>query len=695
MPIRGIALAHTAFLVLSALFSFLVSRELLEATPDPGATLVQVRGDSTSAGQDGISEAIASFAAEHRVNIALETADVRDPGGLRHLHMVVGNPEQPGASWLGEGYPGLSLDHRTEVHPWHETADLDPRGTYHLFGEEAHATAFLDALSVYGLDGQIAPEYRTVEWFEVVRDATLFDAFTVALLCGVAGIATSVLLGARSYAVLRLHGIPPSRILLRDLGKLAPYWSAAAVTIALVMAGLLHTHGALPRWGLLLEVSLFYLSVFSTAGIAAHAAALALVHATGILPALKGRLAVRSAVVSTYAVRVPALLLVLGLMANLGLSLQVLHGRGQAHEAFTEAGDISRFHFSESVDELQEQETTRAFGESLRALDAHGQLLLAAPGESGSVLGPTAVPEDLLLFVVNDTYLRRHPVLDAGGSPYGPSADGDEVRVLVPEVHADLADVLEEEVGLWLRESWEADSGVPPRIRVETAPSQTGQRLFTYGATPLGTQSGVPFAQDPVVVAVPNGSAALHPFVHYHSYATMGAALLLDREGAVQAVEEQALPAYVDSVQPVALAAADGYREISAQVRMEAATLVAAFCVLLVTGVTVCVVYARAHGQRVLARHLHGWRFLSTHRSLVALEAALAVSFVGWAGWNTMGNLAFFETSPTAVPSGIAVRAVVLEPFMAAGISVSGLGLMLAVLALFHHRIVRETSAAA
>ncbi|APC37869.1 hypothetical protein A9R04_25760 [Nocardiopsis dassonvillei] len=695
MPIRGIAFAHTAFLLLSALLSFLVARELLEATPDPEATLVQVHGGNTAAGQNGVSEAIVSFAEEHRVNIALETADVRDPGGLRHLHMAVGNPEQPGASWLDEGYPGLSLDHRTEVHPWNEAAELDPRGTYHLFGEEGSATAFLDAMSVYGLDGYVAPEYQTVEWFEIVRDAALFDAFTVALLCGVIGIATSVLLNARSYAVLRLHGMSPSRILLRDLRQLAPYWSAVAVITAMLMTALLYVHGALPRWGLLLEVALFYLSAFSAAGVVAHVAALALVHATDVLPALKGRLAVRLATVSTYAVRVPALVLVLGLMASLALSLQVLQGQRQAHEAFTEAGDISRFHFSQSADELQGQETTQAFGESLRALDEQGRLLLAAPGESGSILRTTAVPEDLTLIVVNDTYLRRHPVLDPEGRPYGPSTGSDEVRVLVPETHADLTAVLQEEVGLWLRESWETNDGVPPRTRVDTAPSQAGQQLFTYGATPLGTQNDVPFARDPVIVAVPNGSAAPHPFVHYHSYATMGAALPLDREGALEVVEEQALSAYVDSVQPVALAAADEYREVSAQVRMEAATLIAAFCVLLVTGITVCVVHARAHGQLVLARHLHGWRFLTTHRSLMTLEVVLAVCFVGWAVWNTMGNLAFFDASSAAVPSDTAMRAVVVEPFMAAGISVSSLGLMVAVLALFHRRIVRESSAAA
>ena len=695
MPIRGIAFAHISFLALSVLLSFLVARELLEATPDPGATLVQVRGDDTSAGQEGVSEAIASFAEAQRVNIALETADVRDPGGLRHLHMVVGDPRQPGGSWLDEGYPGLSSTYRTEVHPWHEAAGLDPRGTYHIFGEEDSATAFLDAMAVYGLDGYVAPEYQTVEWFQIVRDAALFDAFTVALLCGVIGIATSVLLNARAYAVLRLHGMSPSRILLRDLGRLAPYWSAAAAIIAMLTAVLLYVHGALPRWGLLLEVSLFYLSAFGIAGIFAHVAALALVHATDVLPALKGRLAARAATISTYAVRVPALVLVLGLMASLTLSLQVLQGRSQAHEAFIEAGDISRFHFSQAADELHEQEVTQAFGESLRTLDGQGRLLLAAPGDSGSVLRTAAVPEKSAVIVVNDTYLQRHPVLNPVGEPYGLSSSGDEIRVLIPETHTDLTDVLEEEVARWLRESWEENNGVPPRFRVETAPSQAGQRLFTYGATYLGTQNDVPFVQDPVIIAVPNGSPALHPFVHYHSYATMGAALTLDQESVLEVVEERTLSAPVDSVQPVALAAADEYRQVSAQVRMEAATLIAAFCVLLVTGITVCAVHTRAHGRLILVRYLHGRRFLTTHRSLVVLEAVLAVLFVGWAVWDTRGQLAFFESSPSTVPPDTVMRAVALGPFMAVGISVASLGLMVAVLALFHRRIVRETSAAA
>ncbi|MFD6949494.1 hypothetical protein A6A08_05160 [Nocardiopsis sp. TSRI0078] len=691
---RGVTFAHATFLVLSALLSFLVVREFLEATPGPLATLVQVRGADEAAGRDGVHEAVASFTEEHRVNIALEVTDPRDPGGVRHLYLAVGAPEQPGGSWLEQGYPGLSPGYRTEVHSWAEAADLDPRGAYHLLGPEEGAHAFVDAVSAYGLDAHLAPAHENDEWFKVARDGAFSDAFAIAVLYGVVAVGTGVLLNARSYAVLRLQGMSPARILLRDLVQLARFWAVAAPGVAAAAAGLLLLHGALSRAGLLLEVALSYLSVFTAVGLATHAAALALVHVPGIVPALKGRLPARLATAGAYAVRVPALVLVLGLTANLALSLQVLQGQQEGQALFAEADGVSRLHFAQNVDELYEQETTEEFGESLRTLEARGRLLLAAPSDDTSTLGGTSrsLPGGLAMIVVNDAYLERHPVLGLAGESHGPSSGGG-VRVLVPGTHADLEDALGEEVGRRLRESWEEAGDTPPRVGVETALSRPGQRLFTYGATPMGNRSGIPFVQDPVVVAVPNGSEILRP-ARYRDYAMSGAALVLDG-GKDTAVEEWALPAYLDSVQPVALKAADEYRDASFQVRMEGFALAAAIGVLFITGITVCVVHVRTHAQAVLARHLHGWSFPATHRTLLMLEVPLAAAFVGWAGWNSARALALLRDPAFPAPAPSIVQALTLEPFLAAGTAALGLGLVLAVLALLHRRVVREGTAEA
>ncbi|NYH54000.1 hypothetical protein HNR06_003589 [Nocardiopsis arvandica] len=688
---RGITFAHATFLVLSALLSFLVVRELLEATLDPDATLVQVRGTDEAAGQDDVLESVASFAEEHRVNIALEVADPRDPGGVRHLYLAVGAPEQPGASWLEQGYPGLSPGYRTEVHHWAEAADLDPRGTYHLLGPEERAPALLNTVSAYGLDGHVASAYENDEWFKVARSDVFSDAFGIAVLCGVVAVGTGVLLNARPYAVLRLQGMSPIRILLRDLAQLTRFWVVAALSVTAATAGLLLLHGALSRAGLLLDVALFYLSVFTAVGLVTHVVALALVHVTGIVPALKGRLPARLATVGAYAVRVPALVLVLALTASLALSLQLLWSQQEGQALFAEADGVSRFHFSQNVEELHEEETVEEFGESLRALDTQGRLLLAAPSDDTSALGgtPRPLPGGLAMVVVNDTYLERHPVLEPDGEPHNPSSGNGTVRVLVPDTHGGLADAVGEEVGRGLRESWEGNGDTPPRISVDTALSRSGQRLFTYGASPMGNQSGIPFVQDPVVVAVPNGSGALRP-THYRDHAMSGSALVLDGESVAAAVEESTLPAYIDSVQPVALKAADEYREASAQARVEGFALAAAIGVLFITGITVCIVHVRTHSQTVFARHLHGWSFLATHRALLVLEVLLAVALVGWTAWNSARTLAFARAPEFTAPDATVVRALALEPFLAAGTAVLGLGLMLAVLVLLHRRIIRE-----
>lgn len=690
---RSITFIHAAFLVTSAVLSFLVVRELHEVIPDDQASVLWIRDlDGTASGTD-VTGAVESFAEQHRVNIALEAPDLHDPGGLRHLYLAVGAPDTPSGRWIEQGYPAFSPDFQTEVHPFAEAAHLDPRGFYYVFGPRESAFAVLDDLSGIGLGGFVAEENDVVNWFLIAQGRTLSATLTITILCGIVAVGAGVLLNSKSYGVLRLQGMSLLRIFLRDLAQLAKFWWAAALLITAVTTGFLAVYNGLAQFPLFLKVMLFYLAVLTTSAVAAHAAVLALIHRTGILPALKGKMPARLATVGAYSARIPALVLVLGFTGSLVLSVNNLHEQQSGRELFEEAGDASRIHLTDSVSELQEEEKADSLGEWLRGIDADGQVILVSPDFGGSVLPAGSERPDFDLLVVNDTYLATHPVLDPDGTRYGPAQRSDQVRILIPETLSDQEDAVQAGAASWVYD-FQGRDNPDLDVDIEIRPSRSGQSVFTYGATGYGPAGNAPFLHDPVIIALPNGSEVLHPATYY-GYATTGAAVFPDPQVVFGSMDELSLATYINGVQPVMQKAADEYQAIARQMRLEGFNLAAGTLVLLITGITVCIVHARKNAQTIFARHISGWTFLATHRTILAVEALLALAFVVWATRRTVAALNHIRDPQTPPMRHTNAQIVTIEPFLAAGIAVLSLALVLAALAAFHRRIIREGTSGA
>ncbi|GAA4893858.1 hypothetical protein HNR25_001495 [Streptomonospora salina] len=121
--------------------------------------------------------------------------------------------------------------------------------------------------------------------------------------------------------------------------------------------------------------------------------------------------------------------------------------------------------------------------------------------------------------------------------------------------------------------------------------------------------------------------------------------------------------------------------------RIESFNLTGASAVLLLTAIAVCIVAVRARAQTVFARHISGWTFLATHRRFLAVEAAIALGFVGWFTWDTPAAL---QARRTAAGRLSELTTPGFEPLYAAGIAAVGLALAVGALAVFHRRIVRE-----
>lgn len=685
---RSITFIHAAFFVLSAVLSFLVVKELHETIPDDRASILWIREFDGRASNDEVLNSVETFAAEHQVNVALENPDLDNPGGLRHLYVAVGDPDTPSANWLEDGYPAFSPDFQTKVHPFFEAEHLDPRGFYYVFGPRESAFAFLDDLSDLGLGGFVAEEKDVVNWFGIALGRTLLATLTIAVLCGFVAVGSGVLLNARSYAVLRLQGMSLSRILLRDMAQLSRFWVVAAALIAAATMGLLFLYNGLAHFHQFLKVALFYVAVFTAVALVTHVAALALIHRTDILPALKGRMPARLATFGSYAVRVPALILVLGFTANLALSLNNLMEQRSGQELFAEVGQTSRVHFTGSVSELQDKEKEEELGEWLRQLDAEGRIIHTSSEPGSAILPPGAERPDFDLLVVNDTYLQAQPVLDPAGERYGPANRDDQVRVLVPETLLDQEDALGEGADAWVHDFQGRDNpGL--NAEIEVLPSRSGQSMFTYGVFGYGPSGNTPFLHDPVILAVPNGSDILHP-VSYYGDATSGAIVFPDPQDVLDAMDDSALSIYISSVQPVAQQAADEYRSTVQQTRLESFNLVTGTLVLLITGIAVCIIHSRKNAQAVFARHISGWRFSAIHRTVLAVEVLLAVGFVGWTVHKTIDTLTHIRDSSTPPMRYTTAEIVAIEPLLAAGIATLSLALVVAALVFFHQRIIRE-----
>ncbi|TQN28415.1 hypothetical protein FHX37_3759 [Haloactinospora alba] len=681
---RSITFIHATFLVFAVVLAFLTLRSADEFSVTDQSAYLWIRDSEGSASSAEVVAAVEELAREHRVNVGLDTPDLRDPGGKRHLYLAVGAPGSRSASWLDEGYPSFGRDVRTEVHPFEERANADPRGFYQVFGPQESIHALRDTLAELGLRGTVHED--PPGWFDRIAEDIFLACFTIVILCGVIAVGSGVLLNARSYGVLRLHGWSMRRILARDLAQLGRFWLPAFALTAAGTLAFLGFYNGFAQFRSFLDASLFFLGVFILVGLVTHTAALALVHRSGILQSLKGRVPSRLATVGAYAVRVPTMVLVLGVAGSVLSSAQAIEEQRDSRDAYEEIGNASHVLFSGSIGE---QETMEAeAGAWLRRADADGEFVLAAREPAERFTPRESDRPDFPVLIVNDTYLEEQPVVSPSGQRYEAAAHGsNRVRLLIPESRREHEDDLVAGIPRWT--DLQTRDSPDLNVDVEPLPTRSEQSVFTYGAdTPSRTTGERPFLEDPVVVAVPNGSDVLHD-VTYFSYATRESVIFNDPRDVLDATADPPMSAYVNGLRPAARDAAEEYQELVRDFRLEAFNLAAGTAVLLITGAALCIIHSRKNAQTIFARHISGWRFAATHRSLLAIEALLAVTFVGWVAWDTVTTRNELR-DPATPPPPPGEQTTGAEPFLALGITALGLGLVVAVLTAFHRRVIRE-----
>ncbi|MFF0401327.1 hypothetical protein ACFYSJ_37290 [Streptomyces sp. NPDC005248] len=692
---RGIRFVHAAVLAFSAVLAFLFLRGLDEGGVLGNSALVDVMDSDNSVSGAQVVREIKSFSDEHEVGVAREVADLKNPDGIRHLYLAPGGAHSLTADWLDNGYPAFSRNYETRVHPISEIGQQDPRGSYYVFGSAAAADALRVKFDDLGMTVAVTHPLSYTELADGYSDDPLYWAFCVVALAALTMTGASVLLNAKAYGILRMQGMSFAGILLRELRQLAVLWLTVAATVTIAALAFLGLYNGLAWLGLFASLAAGIAALLVALVLATHAAALALTYKVDVLHALKGELPSRAASISVYIVRIPALLLALGIATNVTLASQDVATRQENRDIYGTVGDAVSISlsgaFAMHMDQLNDH-----VGPWLRQADKRGEVVVAGRRDL-QVSAPDAHLPSGEILIVNDTYLSKQSVFDPAGRPYTSEASRDKapdsrsVRVIIPDSLSSHTQTIVKAASEII------DPDLSRRIPIETLSSRTGQRLFGYNTGMYAYNSAHSadedrsLVRDPIIVAVPNGSHFLTDDA-YTSFATQEGVVFSDPDDALKSLRTEKVQSYVNSVSPVGQKTALDLRSSLTKLRLQIFNLIVAVIVLLIAGVGVCLIYSRKNAQSIFIRHINGWSYVANHRFVLAVEVAIALVFatrVPFQAWQRNQELESFAAAGVPAPfQPIHISA--LDLTVITGIVVFELGAVLLALAFFHRRIVKE-----
>ncbi|MET7887781.1 hypothetical protein [Streptomyces avermitilis] len=662
--------------------------------PLGNSALVDVFDSDDSASATQVARAVESFSTERGVGVARDVTDLKNPDGVRNLYVTPGSPGSLTTAWLSEGYPAFSGHYETRVRPLSDLAQQDPRGPYYVYGSAADADALRAEFAGLGLTASVSHPLSYAELSDRYADDPLFRAFCVVALAALTTTGASVLLNAKAYGVLRLQGMSFTGILLRDLRQLAVSWWPTAGIVAAVTVAALGLYNDFAWLGLFAAVAAVIALILTLVSLAAQAAALALTFKVDVLRALKGELPSRTASISVYLVRIPALLLTLSIATNVTLAGRDVLTRQANRETYRSVGDAVTVRVNGAF-AMHMDQVNKHVGPWLRQADRKGKVVVAGRRDLQISAPDARLPAGEIL-VVNDTYLSKQPVLDPAGHPYdftgrnGRTPESSSVRVIVPQSLSSHAPAITRAASEII------DPGRGRHIPLETLPSRTGQHLFGYSTGAYvynaahGPDEDRSVVRDPVLVVVPNGSRFLTDDA-YTAFATQAGVVFLDPDDVLNSIKTEKLQNYVNAVSPVGQKTALDLRDAVDELRLQIFNLVVSVLVLLVAGVGVCVIYSRKNSQSIFVKRISGWRYVSTHRFILAVEAAIAVIFatrVPLVAWQQHQELKKYAAAGAPAPFE-PLHITVLDVSVITGLVVFEFGAALLALAFFHGRIMK------
>jgi len=695
---RSIKFAHVALLVFSVLLAFLMLRALDEESVLGESARIQVTNSDNTVDSTQVVSEVRSFAEAHEVNVGHRMADLDDPDSLRHLYLAVGNTRVPSALWLNEGYPNFSRDFRTDVQPLSEISRLDPRGTYVVFGGSPQiADELLAEFERLGFSGQVIPKPSLHEYVVFFSQGAVKWSFLVVALAAVVAIGSGVLLNAKTYGVLRLQGRSFAQILIRDMTQLGVFWIRVA---AIVFAGVLvclAIYNGLSQLGSFALTTAGVLAVLTVLALAAHVLALVLTYKTRILEAIKGEVSATLAMVSAYGLRVPAALLAFAIVITAVTTGQEVAERQASQDAYSRIGDAASVllyanaaNGSEWNEIKTKMDTT--VGQWIQRSQRQGEVIIAVHSKLGELAPSGTRVSERDILVVNNTYLVEQPVLDPSGDRlHGVHDPETKAQILIPESLAGSAERFTAPITEWLKFQAEVAGGGLDTAQAETLQTRSGQSVFTYGSGMGPERQNEGLIRNPIIVVVP-GSSGIFSNQQYTAYATQAGVIFKD-PGNVRAAMSTDVGDYLVAMRPVAQHAANEYQDLIGEFRLDLFNTAAALAVLLITAISVSLIYCRKNAQALFVKHISGWTFAKAYRPLLALESVFALVLVGGVAlytWNKIRDMRALESEGIPLPPGATLLLGVWTPAAMLAIAVLGVVAVFVVLAVSHRRLVKQ-----
>ncbi|MEE1744217.1 hypothetical protein [Streptomyces sp. JV184] len=454
-------------------------------------------------------------------------------------------------------------------------------------------------------------------------------------------------------------------------------------------------YNSLAWLGLFASVAAAITVLLGLVALSTHAAVLALTFKVDVLRALKGELPSRGASIGVYLVRIPALLLTLSIATNVTLAGRDVLTRHENQDIYRSVGNAVSIRISGAFAANMDQ-VDKHVGPWLRQSDRQGKVVVAGRRDL-QVSAPEAHLPSGEILIVNDSYLSKQPVTDPAGKRYTSAAQSNEkpdarpVRVIIPEsLMAYAPEITKAASGI-------IDPNLNRNIPLKTLTSKTDQQLFGYNTGSYvynaahGPDEDRSLVRDPVLIAVPNGSHFLTDSA-YTAYATQAGVIFPDPDDALNDMKTENLQKYINAVSPIGQKTSLDLRNSVSKLRLQIFNLAVSVIVILIAGVGACLIYARKNTQSIFARRISGWRYVATHRFILAVEAAIAIIFatrVPFIAWQQHQELKKYAANGMPAP---------FEPIHMTALDVSVIttlvafefGAVLLALALFHRRIMRE-----
>lgn len=602
---KSIKYLYAVMALFTVAMAFLVMQILDEAAVADVSTIVRIdESENTASGGQAVLM-LEQFATDHGVNIGRELADLQHPDKARHLYLAVGDPAAASTGWLARGYSGFSRGISTDVHPLRDIGNRDPRGDYYLFGSGDLGDELLSGFSQLGLHGRQVPASAPVRALSVLGHGTLVVCLVIMALVVVAAVGSGVILNTRFYGIHRLHGHSFGHVLVRDLADVARFVLRTALIVVPAVALALFAYNRFSQIAGFTLIAAVIFAAFAALALIVHVLALAVVYRATILGSLKGDVPASWTMGGSYLIRIPALVVTLTAAVSLLVGAQQVSD--QRSEMSTWAATPNAAHVLLNGSLGRDTSTLENSGGGwIRSSAELGQVIMSRQEPRGaSPLSPASGPERDVL-IVNSTYLDEQSVLDSeGGRHTGPSLSEEVVHVLIPEKYWNARDAITASVQEWATLSIGSRPVSSPRIQATTLAN--GQSLFTYNiSVPLGRS---PRLHDPVVVVIPAGSRILSD-VDYAAYATQNGIVFRDAEYVSGSLARARLSEYLLAVNPAAENAANQYRSAARELRLRAFNLAVTLVLLVVTALSVAMIYGRRNSQSLFAKYLCGWSFV-------------------------------------------------------------------------------------